>query len=198
VSVTGDADAWMPHHASFGAEPGRPRTQRLNASPDRLRAWQPARCLADRRHNRNDNHADDPARRCGPACARAARRTPPPLAQAVRRPRLTLTPAPARSASARRQREDCLAQRRARFRARQGPLGGRAHDRLAPPVPTPPNSLRAPRRHPRSLPRDRQQPDLPQAPIRTGVTCLGVTDDRQSTDTRARPRGVRCAAMISG
>src|SRR5438874_997749 len=44
-----------------------------------------------------------------------------------------------------------------------GPLGGRAHDLLASPVPTPARALRAPRRHPPSAAHDRLLPDLLQA-----------------------------------
>jgi hypothetical protein len=52
----------------------------------------------------------------------------------------------------------------ARLRARPPALGRRAHALLAPSAPPAPAPLRTPRRHPRSLRRDRLQPDLPQSP----------------------------------
>ncbi len=82
---------------------------------------------------------------------------------ALRRPRLPLARGTARAATPPHPGEDRRSQDSARLRARQTTLGCRAHDRLAPPVPPAARPLRTPRRHPRSVPRDRLQPDLPQA-----------------------------------
>lgn len=105
--------------------------------------------------------------------ARPPRQAPPPTETAVRRPRLPLARRAARAAQAWDPGEDRLAEERPRLRARQEALGRRAHDRLAAPVPSPTRPLRTPRRHPRSLPRNRLQSDLPQAP-EPGVIVLGA------------------------
>jgi transposase len=70
-------------------EPGRPRTRRLQAPPDRLRQGDAARRLPHRRQPQR-HHAAAAARGRGPARARAARAASPSSAQDLRRPRLPL------------------------------------------------------------------------------------------------------------
>src|SRR5205823_13095967 len=80
-----------------------------------------------------------------------------------RRPRLPLARRAPGAAPPADQDQGGLAQARARLGSRPPPLGGRAHDLLASPVPTPARALRAPRRHPPSAAHDRLLPDLLQA-----------------------------------
>ena len=166
------------HVRAFGGrqdrpEPGRPLQERLQAPPDHLRPRQPACGVAHRRQPQR-HHAVAPARRRDPARARPTRPSPAAAAQPVRRSRLPLARGPARAPSPRHPGEDRMAEERPWLRARPKALGGRAHDRLAAPIPTPTRPLRTPRRHPRSVPRDRLQPDLPQAPPDRGVILIGA------------------------
>ena len=97
-----------------------------------------------------------------------------PTGQALRRPCLPLARGPSRTPPARHPGEDRPAEERAWLRAWTRASGGRAHDRLATPVPPLTRPLRASRRHPRSLPRDRLQPDLPQAVPRGDLILIGA------------------------
>src|SRR6266511_6007767 len=187
------------HVRAFGGrkdrpEPGRPLQKRLQAPPDRLRPRHAAGRLARRRRPQR-HHRDDPAGRRDPAGARSPRPAAPSAAQAVRRPRLPLARRPPPAAAPPHPDEDRLAEERARLRTREEALGGRAHDCLASPVPASADPLRAPRRHPRSLPRDRLQPDLPQAPPGSGVILLDLVIPGAEV-ARRRASGCRpsCAA----
>ena len=155
------------HVRAFGGrqdwpEPGRPLPPWLQASPDRLRARHAVGLLAYRRQPQR-HHPADPAGGCDPAGARTARPTTPAARHALRRPRLPLARGPPTTPPTQHPGKDRLAEEPARLRAREEAMGGRAHDRLAAPIPAVAHPLRAPRRHPRSLPRNRLQPDLPQA-----------------------------------
>jgi transposase len=83
----------------------------------------------------------------------------------------------------------CLAEERPRLRPRYEAVDRRAYDRLAAPVPAVAHPLRAPRRHPRSLPRDRLQPHLPQAPPAVGLAA-GVNADGEGGRWRSEATSV--------
>src|SRR5262249_29994585 len=119
-----------------------------------------------------------PAGRRDPAGARTPGPTPAPAAQPLRRPRLPLAREPRRAAPPPHPGEDRLAEERPRLRARDEAMGRRAHDRLAASIPAAAHPLRAPRRHPRSLPRDRLQPYLPQAPSGRRLILKGALSVR--------------------
>jgi hypothetical protein len=144
------------------AKSRRPLVQRLKASRNRLWTRYAAGRLAHRRQpHRHD--ADGPACGRGPARARTPGATTAPAAQSLRRSSLALARRAQRGASAPHPGTDRLAEERARLRAWDKAMGRRAHARLAAPVPSAAHPLRAPRRHPRSVPRDRLQLDLSQA-----------------------------------
>src|SRR5262245_31722779 len=155
------------------SKPCRPRQERLQAPYGHVRTGDAARALAERRQPQRRRPAAAAAR-CDPACARQAWPAAAATAAAVRRRRLPLPPPPPRTARTRHRRRDPPTETAARVRARQPPLGGRADDLLAAPIPPAARALRTPRRHPPSVPTDRRLPDLPQAPRSRRVILLGA------------------------
>jgi transposase len=115
-------------------EPGRPRAQRLQAPPNRLRSRHATRRLPHRRKPQR-HHPACPAAGRDPVRPRSARQATATSPQARGRPRLPLAAGSPRAAQARHQGKDRVAEERARLGARARALGRRADDRLATPVP---------------------------------------------------------------
>jgi hypothetical protein len=155
------------------SKPCRPRPERLQAPYAHLRRGHPARALAQPRERQRHRRAA-PARGCDSARARQARASPAPTSPAARRRRLPLAPPPSGAARPWDRRLHPATQTAARIGPRHRALGGRAHDRLAAPVPPSARPPRTTRRHPRGVSPDRRLPDLPQAPRRRGVILLGA------------------------
>ena len=154
-------------------EPGRPVETRLQAPRSYLRARHAACLLAHRRQPQRHQPVASTRRR-DPAGARPSRPTAAQAAQPVRRPCLPLARGPWRAAPPPYPDKDRLAEEWTRIRPWDEAMGRRAHDLLAASVPAFAHPLRAPRRHPRSVPRDRLQPDLPQAPECGDLIVLGA------------------------
>ena len=135
--------------------------KRVEASPLGRGERDPARLDAQGRQPPR-HHATNPAGRPCPSGAGQSRSAAAASSTTDRRPRLRLRRLPPPTASTRDHTGDRPPQGRTRLRPRPLPLGRRAHLRLAAQAQTTARPLRPPPRDPRSIPRTRLLPGLPQ------------------------------------
>lgn len=154
-------------------EPSRPPKAWFQAPPDHLRAGQPAgkRDNCEQRQRHHPLRGVARRRACGGRQARAAQAE---TEECLRRPGLSLTEVPSRTAQSQDQGQGRPQRGSARLGPRPQALGHRAHDLLASSVPSSTGALRAARRHPPGVPDDRLLPDLLQAASGGGVIVKGA------------------------
>ena len=199
IRSTGDGPRSIPPRCGplggreHRSEPSRPPKTGLQAPRLELWAGHAAR-RPELGRQRQRHHEVRGGGGCRAAGARAARAAQAKTETRLRRSRLPLARVSARAAPAHDQGPGRPAQRPARLRARPPTLGGRADDLLVAPAPAPTRPLRAPRRHPPSVPDHRLLPDLLQAASGRGVILIRALRN----DPAASPRVCATATTASG
>jgi len=144
----------------YRSQPCRSPQERLEAPPHYRRPRHSAGHDVDRGQPPRCDPVD-PSRGCHPAHCRQGRASRAAAGRSLGRSGVRFRPAPAATRPAWHRTEHCPTQHGTWQWPGRLSLGRRTHDQLAAPIPTPAGPLRAPRRHPCSLPDLGLYSDLP-------------------------------------